>query len=62
MMTKKQIKAERAAKWAAAVSDGRVVRYSDGMEFRSFETRDAAAAFAAARNADGDASAAVVKP
>lgn len=43
-MTKKEAKARKAA-WSLALSEGRVVRFNDGLEFRSFPTADAAEAF-----------------
>ena len=43
-MTKKE-SFERKRAWALAVMEGRVVRFNDGMEFRSFPTREAAEAF-----------------
>ena len=44
-MTKKE-SFERKQAWALAVMEGRVlVRFNDGMEFRSFPTREAAEAF-----------------
>ena len=43
-MTKKE-SFERKQAWALAVMEGRVVRFNDGMKFRSFPTREAAEAF-----------------
>jgi hypothetical protein len=44
MATKKEAKARKEA-WTKALSEGRVVRYNDGMEFRSFLTAEAAEQF-----------------
>jgi hypothetical protein len=35
----------RSAEWENAVHDGRVVRFNDGMEFRSFHTVEDAETF-----------------
>jgi len=43
-MTKKEAKARKEA-WTKALMEGRVVRFNDGMEFRSFLTADAAETF-----------------
>ena len=55
-MTKKEAR-ERKAAWQQALLDGRVVRYNDGMELRSFPTVEAAETFRKAMRAqDVDAS------
>lgn len=43
-MTKKEAKARKEA-WNKALMEGRVVRFNDGMEFRSFATAEAAESF-----------------
>ena len=54
-MTKKEAKARKEA-YTKALAEGRVVRYNNGLSFRSFKTVEDAEAFAEqARQMDKDA-------
>lgn len=54
--TKAMLRTIGNAEWANALHDGRVVRFNDGMEFRSFPTVTEAETFRAAmRRQDADA-------
>ena len=54
--TKQMLKTIGNAEWQNALHDGRVVRFNDGMEFRSFKTVVEAEAFRVAlRRQDIDA-------